>query len=158
MADNDTTIPALQASDKQVLLNRIYVKDCSFESPHSPEVFGTAMDPQVKVNMRTSSKPLDASNLEVVLSVTIEAQSNKKPLFLVEVHQAGVFTVTGFNEAERGAIIGSYCPGILFPYAREAVSDLVTRGGMPVLLLQPVNFDAAYAQSLAQGASPGAAV
>ncbi|HEU5397734.1 MAG TPA: protein-export chaperone SecB [Gammaproteobacteria bacterium] len=156
MADNDTTIPASQAGEKQVMLSRIYVKDCSFESPRAPEVFTTQMDPEVKVSMRTNSKQLDANSLEVVLSITIEAQSDKKPLFLVEVHQAGVFAVVGFNEAERGAIIGSYCPSILFPYAREAVSDLVIRGGMPVLLLQPVNFDAVYAQSLAQGAGPGA--
>ncbi|HEV2333526.1 MAG TPA: protein-export chaperone SecB, partial [Gammaproteobacteria bacterium] len=112
--------------------------------------------PEVKVSMRTNTKQLDANSVEVVLSITIEAQSDKKPLFLVEVHQAGVFAVIGFNEAERGAIIGSYCPSILFPYAREAVSDLVIRGGMPVLLLQPVNFDAVYAQTL-QGAGPGAA-
>lgn len=157
MADNETPVPTPQTSEKQVLLNRIYVKDCSFESPRAPEVFATQMDPEVKVNMRTSSKLLDPSTLEVVLSITIEAQSDTKPLFLVEVHQAGVFMIAGFNEAERAAIIGSYCPGILFPYAREAVSDLVVRGGMPVLLLQPVNFDAVYAQSLAQGAGHGAA-
>jgi len=142
--------------EKQVLLTRIYVKDCSFESPRAPAVFFAPMDPEVKVSMRTTSTRLEGDDQEVVLSLTIEAQSDKRPLFLVEVHQAGVFTVRGFNETERGAIIGAYCPNILFPYARETVSSLVIRGGMPALLLQPVNFDAVYAQSLAQGAGAAA--
>jgi preprotein translocase subunit SecB len=114
------------------------------------------MDPEVKVSMRTSATKLEGDDTEVVLSLTIEAQSEKRPLFLVEVHQAGLFTVRGFSEAERGAIIGAYCPNILFPYAREAVSNLVMRGNMPALMLQPVNFDAVYAQSLAQGAGAAA--
>ena len=157
MADTDTpTTPASEPAGKQVLLTRIYIKDCSFESPRAPAVFMAPMDPEVKVNMRTATQKLEGDDMEVVLSITIEAQSEKHPLFLVEVHQAGIFTVRGFNEAERGAIIGSYCPGILFPYAREVVSDLVLKGGMPPLLLQPVNFDAVYAQTL-QGAGPGAA-
>ena len=159
MAENDTPVtPAAEAgAGKQVMLSRIYVKDCSFESPRAPEVFFAPMDPEVKVSMRTSSEKLAGDDVEVVLSITVEAQSDKRPLFLVEVHHAGVFTLRGFNEAERGAILGSYCPGIIFPYAREAVSDLVMKGGMPALMLQPVNFDAVYAQSLAQSAGPGAA-
>jgi len=159
MAENDTpmTPVAAQAAGKQVMLSRIYVKDCSFESPRAPEVFFAPMDPEVKVSMRTAGQKLEGDDVEVVLTLTVEAQSDKKPLFLVEVHHAGVFTVRGFNEAERGAILGSYCPGIIFPYAREVVSDLVMKGGMPALMLQPVNFDAVYAQSLAQGAGPGAA-
>ena len=158
MAEKETPVsPAAQASDKQVMLTRIYVKDCSFESPRAPAVFFAPMDPEVKVSMRTASQKLDGDDLEVVLSLTVEAQSDKRPLFLVEVHHAGIFTVRGFNEAERAAIIGSYCPSIIFPYAREVVSDLVMKGGMPALLLQPVNFDAVYAQSLAQPAGPSAA-
>jgi preprotein translocase subunit SecB len=156
MAENDNPLSPAAGEDKQVMLTRIYVKDCSFESPRAPEAFFSAMNPEVKVSMRTTSTKLAGDDAEVVLSLTIEAQSDKRPLFLVEVHQAGVFTVRGFNEMERGAIIGAYCPNILFPYAREAVSDLVTRGGMPTLLLQPVNFDAVYAQSLAQGAGAAA--
>ena len=157
MAENETPVnpAAAQAGDKQVMLSRIYVKDCSFESPRAPAVFLSPMEPEVKVSMRTASTKLDGDDLEVVLSITVEAQSEKRPLFLAEVHHAGIFTVRGFNEAERAAILGSYCPSIIFPFAREAVSDLVSKGGMPALLLQPVNFDAVYAQSLANPAGPG---
>ena len=159
MAENETPVSpaAEQATGKQVMLSRIYVKDCSFESPRAPAVFYAPMDPEVKVSMRTAAQKLEGDDVEVVLSLTVEAQSDKRPLFLVEVHHAGIFTIIGFNEAERAAILGSYCPSIIFPYAREAVSDLVMKGGMPALLLQPVNFDAVYAQSLAQTAGPGAA-
>jgi preprotein translocase subunit SecB len=141
MAENET--------QKTVMLTRIYVKDCSFESPRTPEVFNSPMDPQVQVSMRTASKKAGDEH-EVVLSITVEATSDGRSLFLVEVHQAGTFTVAGFSGDEEKAILGSYCPSILFPYAREVVSNLVTKGGMPSLLLQPVNFDAVYAQSLAE--------
>ena len=156
MAENQTPVTpaAEQGAGKQVMLSRIYVKDCSFESPRAPEVFFAPMDPEVKVSMRTSAQKLDGDDVEVVLSLTVEAQTDKRPLFLVEVHHAGVFTVRGFTGPERDAILGAYCPGIIFPYAREAVSDLVMKGGMPALMLQPVNFDAVFAQSLAQGAGP----
>jgi preprotein translocase subunit SecB len=157
MAENETPVnPAAdEAGGKQVLVTRIYVKDCSFESPRAPAVFFAPLSPEVKVNMRTASQKLDGDDVEVVLSLTVEAQSDNRALFLVEVHHAGVFSIRGFTEAERAAILGSYCPSILFPYARETVSDLVSKGGMPALLLQPVNFDAVYMQSLAQPAGPG---
>ena len=158
MAENETPVtPSTeQAAGKQVMLSRLYVKDCSFESPRAPTVFFAPMDPDVKVSMRTAAQKLEGDDMEVVLSLTVEAQSDKRPLFLVEVHHAGIFTIRGFNDSERAAILGSYCPSIIFPYAREAVSDLVMKGGMPALLLQPVNFDAVYAQSLAQPAGPNA--
>ena len=147
MAENDT--------QKSVLLTRIYVKDCSFESPRSPEVFASPMDPEIQVSMRTAGKKVQGDEVEVVLTITVEATSEGRNLFLAEVHQAGTFAVTGFADMEEKAILGSYCPSILFPYAREAISSLATRGGMPALLLQPVNFDAVFAQSLA--AEAGAA-
>jgi preprotein translocase subunit SecB len=158
MAENETPVsPSVgEAGAKQVLVTRIYVKDCSFESPRSPAAFFAPLSPEVKVNMRTSSQKLDGDDFEVVLSLTVEAESEKRNLFLVEVHHGGVVTIRGFTDAELAAILGSYCPSILFPYARETVSDLVSKGGMPALLLQPVNFDAVYMQSLA-AAGPGAA-
>jgi preprotein translocase subunit SecB len=162
MAENPKSTPTAagngQDADKQVLLQRIYMKDCSFESPHAPAVFAAPLNPEVKVNMRADTNKLGADNYEVVLTVTIEAQAESRSVFLVEVHQAGLFAIRGFNEQELGAILGSYCPNILFPYAREAVSDLVQKGSMPALLLQPVNFDAVYMQSLSQaGSAAGAA-
>ena len=145
MAENETPT-------KQVLLNRIYVKDCSFESPRSPEVFAAQMIPEVEVSMRTATKQLPGNEVEVVLSITVDAKSENRSLFLVEVHQAGLFTVAGFTDVELKAILATYCPSILFPYAREVISDLVMKGSMPPLLLQPVNFDTLYLQSLSQAA------
>ena len=148
MAENQTP-----ADSKHVVLSRIYVKDCSFESPRTPEVFSSGLNPDVKVNMRTTHHKLDDGQTEVVLTVTAEATAENRTLFLVEVHQAGLFSIAGFNDMEMTAILASYCPSILFPYAREAVSDLVMKGSMPALLLQPVNFDLVLAQSKADAAA-----
>ncbi|HSN17162.1 MAG TPA: protein-export chaperone SecB [Gammaproteobacteria bacterium] len=139
-------------STKQVLLNRIYVKDSSFESPRAPEVFSQQINPDVKVAMRTTNQRLDNNFVEVTLIVTADAQAEGRSVFVAEVHQAGLFTIAGFNESELNAILMSYCPSILFPYAREAISDLVLKGSMPALLLQPVNFDAVMMESMAQAA------
>jgi len=154
MADTPITPNNEIGAGKQVTLQRIYIRDCSFESPRAPSVFATPVSPEVKVNMRSDTNKIGDDNFEVVLTVTIEAQAESRSIFLVEVHQAGLFNISGFNDQELGAVLGSYCPGILFPYAREAVSDLVQKGSMPTLLLQPVNFDAIYMQSIGQAAAP----
>ncbi|HVC28495.1 MAG TPA: protein-export chaperone SecB [Gammaproteobacteria bacterium] len=154
MADTTVTPNNGEDTGKQVVLQRIYIRDCSFESPRAPAVFATPVSPEVKVNMRSDTNKLGDDSFEVVLTVTIEAQAESRSIFLVEVHQAGLFSISGFNDQELGAVLGSYCPGILFPYAREAVSDLVQKGSMPTLLLQPVNFDAIYMQSIDQAAPP----
>lgn len=154
MADTPVTPTNGEDSGKQVILQRIYIRDCSFESPRAPAIFAAPVSPEVKVNMRSDTNKLGGDSFEVVLTVTIEAQAESRSIFLVEVHQAGLFNISGFNDQELGAVLGSYCPGILFPYAREAVSDLVQKGSMPTLLLQPVNFDAIYLQSVGQAAPP----
>jgi preprotein translocase subunit SecB len=153
MADTPSSANEEEASGKQVILQRIYIRDCSFESPRAPAVFATPVNPDVKVNMRSDTNKLGDDSYEVVLTITIEAQAESRSIFLVEVHQAGLFNIQGFKDQELAAVLGSYCPNILFPYAREAVSDLVQKGGMPTLLLQPVNFDAVYMQSIGQGAA-----
>ena len=156
MADTPITPNNGVDTSKQVVLQRIYVKDCSFESPRAPAVFATPINPEVKVNMRSDTNKLGDGDFEVVLTITIEAQADNRSIFLVEVHQAGLFSISGFKDQELAALLGSYCPNILFAYAREAVSDLVQKGNMPTLLLQPVNFDAIYMQSIGQAAaSPG---
>jgi preprotein translocase subunit SecB len=142
--------PAQQT--KQLLLQKIYVKDLSFESPKSPEVFNTNAAPQTQLNMRSNAREVAPDAQEVTLTLTVEAKDNDTTLFLVEVAQAGVFTIQGYNEQERAMLIGSYCPSTLYPYAREAISDVVVRGGFPQLLLQPINFDALYAQAVQQRA------
>ncbi len=140
----------IQAPEKRFLIQKIYVKDISFETPNSPHIFREKWEPDVSMQMGNTVIALSPDVQEVVMAVTVTAKVNDKVAFLVEVHQAGIFTVEGFSAEEMGQVVGSFCPNILFPYAREVVSDLVTRGGFPQLLLAPVNFDALYAQHLAK--------
>lgn len=144
MADEQTT------PTKQLILQKIYVKDLSFESPKAPDVFRLETDEQTQtqLNMRSGHKDIGGDNFEVTLTMTAEAKLNEDTLFLVEITQAGVFLLQGYTAEERQTLIGSYCPATLYPYAREAISDLSTRGGFPPLLMQPINFDALYAQAL----------
>lgn len=140
----------IQTPEKRFLIQKIYVKDISFETPNSPHIFREKWEPDVSMQMGNTVIALSPDVQEVVMAVTVTAKVNDKIAFLVEVHQAGIFTVEGFSAEEMGQVVGSFCPNILFPYAREVVSDLVTRGGFPQLLLAPVNFDALYAQHLAK--------
>lgn len=133
---------------KQLLLQKIYIKDLSFESPRAPEIFQGSVAPQTQLNIRSSAKLVGTDTQEVTLTLTVEARDNDKTLFLVELEQAGVFLIQGYTEEEQQMLVGSYCPGTLYPFAREAISDMVTRGGFPQLLLQPINFDALYAQAV----------
>jgi preprotein translocase subunit SecB len=120
----------------------------NFEAPNTPHTFTEDWKPEVQLNLETKSNRIQENIHEVILSVTATVNSNKKSAFLVEVHQAGIFLVSGFASEQLHQMLGSFCPNILFPYAREAISDLVVRGGFPQLILAPVNFDALYAQHL----------
>lgn len=135
-------------SNKQLLLQKIYIKDFSFESPKAPEIFKGNVSPQTQLNIKSSTKEVGTDAQEVTLTLTVEAIDEGTTLFLVELEQAGVFLMQGYTEEERQMLVGSYCPGTLYPFAREAISDMVTRGGFPQLLLQPINFDALYAQAV----------
>ncbi|WP_295428679.1 protein-export chaperone SecB [uncultured Thiodictyon sp.] len=148
MAENDQTNP-----ERQFAVQRTYLKDLSFESPNAPEVFRGEWKPQNELNLNTKVNRLDEQTYEVVLSVTVTAKVGDKTAFIVEVHQAGIFTLGGFSEEELGPMLGAYCPNLLFPYAREAVSDLVTKGSFPQLVLQHVSFDALFAQHQQQAAA-----
>lgn len=139
-----------QGGQQQFAIQKLYLKDVSFESPASPAMFTKEWQPEVNLDMNTNSQALSEGVYNVVLSLTVTVKNTEQTAFLVEVQQAGIFTVKGFAENEMGHMLGSFCPNILFPYAREAISDLVTKGGFPPLLLAPVNFDALYAQHLAQ--------
>lgn len=131
-------------------LQRIYLKDCSFESPKSPDVFRGQWAPKITFNLNTGNTKLAEGVFDVVLRLTIEAKQEENVAFLVEVEQAGIFTCDGFNEADLERVLATVCPNILFPYARETVDSLVIRGSFPAIMLAPVNFDAIYAQSKAQ--------
>lgn len=134
----------------QFEIQRIYVKDISFESPNTPHTFVEEWKPEVSLNLETKSNRIQDNVHEVVLSITATVSTAKKTAFLIEVHQAGVFMINGFPNDQLHQMLGSFCPNILFPYAREAVSDIVVRGGFPQLILAPVNFDALYAQHMEQ--------
>jgi preprotein translocase subunit SecB len=126
-------------------IQKIYVKDVSFESPTSPAVFSFKQwDPKIELNINNAHTRLNEQMYEAVLTVTATVKQDDKTAFLIEVQQAGIFAITGFSEQDLSYLIGSQCMNILLPYAREAVSDMTTRGGFPPLLLAPVNFDALY--------------
>lgn len=130
-------------------IQKIYVKDVSFESPTSPEAFGFKQwEPKIELNINNAHTRLNEQMYEAVLTVTATVKQEDKTAFLIEVQQAGIFAITGFSEQDLSYLIGSQCMNILLPYAREAVSDLTTRGGFPPLILAPVNFDALYQKHL----------
>lgn len=129
-------------------IQRIYVKDLSFETPSSPAIFKATWKPEINVEIGSQASAVDEGVHEVVLSITATVKVGDSTAFLAEVQQAGIFTIQGFPQQQLGHMLGSLCPGILFPYARETVSDLVNRGGFPPLYLNPVNFDAVYAEHL----------
>jgi preprotein translocase subunit SecB len=139
-----------QSDAPQFEIQRIFVKDVSFESPNTPHTFVEEWKPEVSLNLETKSNRVQDHTHEVILSITATVSTAKKTAFLIEVHQAGVFLINGFNNEQLHQMLGSFCPNILFPYAREVVSDMVVRGGFPQLILAPVNFDALYHQHLQQ--------
>ena len=139
------------AAGAEFSIQRLYVKDLSLEVPDSPSVFLEKWEPQLHLDLSTATKAMQQDNLhEVVLTLTVTVKLAEKTAFLVEVKQAGIFSINGFPEDQLKPMLGSYCPNILYPYAREAVTDAVVRAGFPQLYLTPVNFDALYQQSLEQ--------
>ncbi len=149
----DEQIPP--AAQKQLLLQKIYVKDMSFESPKAPSVFTTSVAPQTQLNIRSSAQDLGPNIHEVTLTLTVEAKDKETTLFLIEIAQAGIFQIQGYTPEEHSVLIGSFCPNTLYPFAREAIADIVGKGGFPQLLLQPINFDALYAQAMQERARNG---
>ncbi len=132
---------------KQLVLQKIYIKDLSFESPKAPEVFRTNTPAQTQLNIRTGNKTVDDQHVEVSLTLTVESKDNDDTLFLIELVQAVVFMLQGYNDQEKAMLLGSFCPATLYPFAREAIAEIASKGGFPQLLLQPINFDALYAQA-----------
>ena len=134
-------------------LQSVYLKDASYEAPQGPRGDGN-WSPQISLDLATNSSIIQGDVREVVLTVTVSAKQNEKTMFLVEVKQAGAFLMQNLSEEDTKRAITSICPGVLFPYARSMVSQLVSQGGFPQLLLPPVNFDALVANSQAQPAQP----
>jgi preprotein translocase subunit SecB len=134
-----------QTPEKHLSVVKIYVKDFSFESPQVPTVFNTKeWGPSTNLNLRSSHTQVNDSLHEVVLTITVDAKEkeSEKTIFLVELQQAGLFEIGGYEKEEMGVLIGSFCPGVLYPYAREAIAGIIQKGGFPEFVLQPINFDA----------------
>jgi len=137
---------AVTEANPEFQIQRIYTKDVSFETPNSPVIFQKEWEPDVKLDLDTRSNKLDDELFEVVLSLTVTASIGEEVAFLAEVQQAGIFTIAGVEGQQLAHSIGSYCPNILFPYARQVIASLVSGGTFPQLNLAPVNFDALFAQ------------
>jgi len=150
---NETAGADLAAAGPEVVLalQNVYLKDCSYESPNGPRMEGN-WNPQINLDLQTGSTALGPEVREVVLTVTVSAKYGEATIFLVEVKQAGLFVIRNLSEEDTKRAVSTYCPGVLFPYARAAISHLVAQGGFPQFLLPPVNFDALYAAN--QQAAP----
>ena len=165
MAEQKTD--GVDANPITVALQRVYLKDSSFEAPNSPAIFQGEWRPAVSLNIGTSTNELGDSAYEAVLSLSVEAKQGDKTAFLIEVQQAGIFVLHGLQPNDLQRALMTFCPQQLYPFAREVIADLSNKGGFPALQLQPVNFDAIAAQAMrkqqeemasaAAGASPGVA-
>jgi preprotein translocase subunit SecB len=148
----DQTAPvALDAAaptPAQFTVEKIYVKDVSFEAPNTPQVFSEQGQPQLGLNINQKVGRLDEAMYEVILGATLTCTLNEKTVYLAEVEQAGIFGLTGFDERTLDMMLGTYCPNVLFPYVRQSISDLITNGGFPPFYMQPINFEALYAEGL----------
>jgi preprotein translocase subunit SecB len=143
-----TEPPQANVGGVQVTLQSVYLKDCSYESPNGPRLpTSQAWEPKFQLNMNTTADEIAPNVREVLLTITLEAKHGEATLYLVEVKQAGVFGIAGASVEDLKRLVGSFCPSVLFPYAREAVSELIVKGGFPNFLLPLVNFDALFAQA-----------
>ncbi len=159
MTENTAPTNGDAQTGAQLALQKVYIKDASFEAPSAPQIFQEQGQPQVQLNLQQQVGTLAENVYEVVLAVTVTCKLGEKTAYLAEVQQAGVFGVMGFDDPSRDAVLATYCPNVLFPYARQAVSDLIQNGGFPPFLLQPINFEALYAEQMrrqAEGATANA--
>ncbi len=139
-----------QEQSPQFMLQRIYLKDMSFEAPQGAEAFKQQWQPKIGQDLNTTSKRIDDEHFEVVLKITINVQVEDKTIFLVEVQQAGLFLVKDIEGQQLAQLLNTMCPQILFPYAREAIDNCALKGSFPALALPPINFDALFARAVAQ--------
>ncbi len=142
-----------QAQEPQFAIQRVYMKDVSFETPNSPAIFQKEWKPEVQLDLDTKSAKIADNTYEVILSLTVTVKVEDQTAFLAEVQQAGIFTIGNMPEAQLAHTIGAFCPNTLFPYARESIASLVNRGSFPQLNLAPVNFDALFASYVKQRAA-----
>jgi len=149
--ENQTAQGQNQAQEQQFSIQKLYLKDVSFESPNVPAVFTEGeWQPEVNIQLNSSNQAIGQDTYEVDLKITVTAKQNKKTAFLVELTQSGIFSIAGFDAENLRGMLGAFCPETIFPFAREAIAELVSKGGFPPLLLAPVNFNALYMQQVQQ--------
>ena len=149
----------IDQQEAQFVLQRIYVKDMSFESPKAPDAFLQQFKPKINLELNSSHRSMGEDNYEVTLSVTVTATNeSEEVIYLVEVQQSGVFFIKGMEDEAVTQTLGSFCPSVLFPYARETIDTIVIKGSFPALMLAPVNFDAVYAQAKAQAEAKASSI
>ncbi len=154
---NGGTAPA-ESTGPQFSVEKIYVKDVSFEAPRTPQAFGEQGQPQLQMNLNQKVQRLNEGAFEVVLGVTLTCTvAEDKTIYVVEVQQAGVFGLSGFDDNTLDVMLGTHCPNVLYPYARQTIGDLIQAGGFPPFLLQPINFEALYAEGVRQRGEQAAA-
>ncbi len=148
MAEEDQASAASPNSEMALSTEKIYVKDSSYESPNTPGIYSQEWQPELKLELGTKVRKFADNTYEVILALTVTAKLGDKTAFLVEIHQAGVFVISGFEEEQVDGLLNVHCPTVLFPFASAAVTEMVARGGFPQLVLQPVNFESVYQQKL----------
>jgi preprotein translocase subunit SecB len=132
----------------QLTVQKIYIRDASFEAPGAPHIFQEQAQPKIELNLGQKVQQLAQDVYEVVLTLTVTCKAGDKTAYLVEVQQAGIFGLAGFDPQQLDMVIGTYCPHVIFPYARQAISSMIEQGGFPPFLLQPINFEQIYADQL----------
>jgi preprotein translocase subunit SecB len=153
MSDDTLNGAAPAQAGATFTVEKIYVKDLSFEAPNAPQVFNEQSQPELQMNLNQKVQRLSDSAFEVLLGVTLTCNVGGKTAYLAEVQQAGVFTLAGFEDAGVDAMLGTQCPNLLYPYAAATISQLIQNGGFPPFFMQPINFDALYAENLRQRAA-----
>lgn len=153
MTEETTAAAEAPASEPQFAIQRIYLKDLSFETPQGPSVFTKQWQPKVNQDLSTKSSKIEEGVFEVSLRLTITVSSEDETIYLVEVDQAGLFTIQGFADQQLTQVLNTTCPNLLFPYAREAIDNILTKGSFPPLMIPPINFDALFASAVQQAAA-----
>ena len=151
MAENTEANAAAETQEKaapQLALQRVFLKDISFESPRSPMVFQEEWKPEVGLELNTKSRQVGENVYEVVLELTINVKNNNEAAYLVEVQQGGLFAISGLDDQQLHHALGAFCPATLFPYVRENIDAVVVKGSFPAIMISPINFDALYLDSL----------
>ncbi|KZN14173.1 protein-export chaperone SecB [Marinomonas sp. TW1] len=148
MADTAATQETQEAQTPQLSLQRVFLKDISFESPRAPMIFQEEWKPEVGLELNTKSRQVGENVYEVVLEITVTVKNNGETGYLVQVQQGGLFVISGLDEQQLHHALGAFCPATLFPYARENIDAMVVKGSFPAIMLAPINFDALYVESL----------